>query len=712
MKFLSQLYREKKSLVKQYSPKDCGPAALLTILRFYGGQASLPFMRELCQTSPTGTTMFDMVKAAEHIGFKASGVIGQIDDMAKIRLPCIAHLILPDGLQHYVVIFAVYSKSIQIGDPADGLKKISIEKFNLLWASRALILFEPDGTLYVNRVPSWLSWLITFLSKERSWIYQTLFLGIIYAAIGLFTAVFIQQLIDRYLPNNDIDRIILTAILLAVLFFIRAGAGYLRYRFLVEVHKRMGIHLNLRYVAHVFRLPQRFFDKCKNGDITARLHDGIRIQNAVLQVVGSTFIDGMLILSSLFYMYFLSEQLTFYTIIVLPVYALVIVFPLHKIRRKQKNVMHSFADLESTFIESLNSIADIIAFHTMNSFAELNQQKCRIFQQNIAGLGELQGRLNFFADLTGATATLFILCAGALLVVENNIQLGQMIAAYALLANIIPATGRLVDLSFVWQGAAIASRRLLDILLQEQNYSEKGVRFQMKSALTIKNASFGWSRINMFLKDISFCIPKGRMTVLFGPSGSGKSTLAHIILRKYQLASGSIRVDSEEAECIQLRNYRNRIAMVPQYVSVFNGTLLENILIGRNSVSAEQFNQFINDFNLHLFFNRFQHGIHTRLGEEGQHLSGGEKQVLGLSRALLFYPDLLIIDEGLNAMDVHLYKLSIDIIKKYKQRCAILISTHDRETLMQADYVYVLKNGAIVNKGKPSEIEDRLFLGM
>jgi ATP-binding cassette subfamily B protein len=693
-------------LVKQYDKKDCGPAALLTILRYYGGHASLPFMREICQTTQTGTTMFDLVKAAEEIGFKAKGVTANIDHLSDINLPCIAHLILPDGLHHYVIIFSVYSKSIQIGDPAGGIKKVTYEKFNLLWLSRALVLLEPEGALCAHRTPSWYSWLSAFLKKERLWIYQTLFLGIIYTGIGLLTALFIQQLIDHYLPNSDIERILLTALLLAVLFLIRAGAGYLRYRFLVELHKRIGIHLNLRFVAHVFRLPQQFFDKRKKGDIIARLNDSIRIQNAVLQIVGSTLIDGLLVFSSLSYMYLLSEQLTFYTIIVLPVYALVIIIALHKIRKMQLNVMHSFADLESTFIDSLSSIADIISFHSIRSFTGLNQRKCRIFQQNIAGLGELQGQLNFFADITGAIATLFILSAGALLVVENSIQLGQMIAAYALLANVIPATGRLVDISIVWQGAAIASKRLLDILLQKQDKSETGNSFHMKKAVTLKNVSFGWSRINLFLKDISLSIQKGRMTVLFGPSGSGKSTLAHIVLRKYPLASGIISVDTENAACIKLSEYRNRVAMVPQHISVFNGTLLENILIGRNSLPEEQLNQFIDDFNLQLFLNRFKYGIYTLLGEEGRRLSGGEKQVLGLCRALLFYPEVLIVDEGLNAMDLQLYKLSMDIIQKYKQRCAILINTHNRDTLMRADYVYLLGNGTILSKGKPAEIAD------
>ena len=128
-----------------------------------------------------------------------------------------------------MVIYTVCAKSLQVGDPADGIKRIKLEQFKLIWINRALVLLEPGISLYSHRTPSWYSWLSALLKKERLWIYQTLFLGLVYTSIGLLTALFIQQLIDRYLPNLEKEKIILTSLFLTLLFLIRAGAGYLRY---------------------------------------------------------------------------------------------------------------------------------------------------------------------------------------------------------------------------------------------------------------------------------------------------------------------------------------------------------------------------------------------------------------------------------------------------------------------------------------------------
>ena len=702
---LRSFIRIRRSLVKQYDRKDCGPAALLSVVRYYGGDTTLADIRNRCYTSSRGTTMYDIVETAKEIGFRARGMIGSYENLMKIKLPCIVHWILADGFQHFVVIYRVNSKRIEVGDPGKGIVSLSRTKFDTLWQTKALIVLNPGYNLVNKKVTSLYTWLLKIIYRERVWIYQILFLGFIYTGIGLLTAAYIRQLIDRFIPSINQAVILWSALFLCFLFILRAFIGWIRYYFLVVLNKRVGIRLNANFISHVFQLSQQFFDLRKRGDIIARLHDCLHIQNAVVKICGTLIIDIIMIMGSLVYMYVLAPKLALLTLSFTPIFVVTILLPIRKIKKRQNEVMRSFSEMESTFIDSLSGIDDIISFNTNHIFALMNRKKCKSYQISVARLGYTQGRLNFFADFTTAVISLIILTYGALFVIRGEIQMGQMIAAYTLLNHMIPSIVRSIDSTVSWQGSREASKRLLDIILQNREHKDMGVAFRMQRSLEIRNASFGWSRTNILFQNITIVLQKGYMTALYGPSGSGKTTIANLIQRKYSLRTGSLLIDSTEAKTIMLREYRNNISIVPQHVWVFTGTLYENILIGRYKMNEELFSEFIKTYQLNRFIERFQHGLLTLLGEEGRRLSGGEKQVLGLTRALLAKPDILIIDEGFNSMDQDLYNIFFGLIKKYAQTAAILINTHNLETVSRADCVYILKNGHANSIGKSSALK-------
>ena len=419
----------------------------------------------------------------------------------------------------------------------------------------------------------------------------------------------------------------------------------------------------------------------------------MHIQNAVGKVCGRLVIDIMLIIGSLAYMYILSAKLALMTLSLTPVLIFVIFAPLRNVKRKQYNVMRSFSDMESTYIDSLSGIEDIISFNTNHIFASLNRRKYKIYQGNAEQLGAVQTRLNFLTELTTSLILLIILVSGALYVVKGEIQIGQMIAAYTLLAYIIPAIGHSVDTSVAWQGARMATKRVLEIILQEREKKSVGEEFRMKRSLEIRNGCFGWTRTCLLFHNVTIAINKGSITALFGKSGSGKTTIVNLLQRKYKLSSGCVFIDGREAGTIKLGEYRQRISIVPQHVWVLSGTLLENIMIGRNLINPQAFSDFIKTYQLENFIERFQHGLFTVLGEEGHRLSGGEKQMLALTRALLIRPDILIIDEGFNAIDYDLFNFFFKTLKIFSRQSAILINTHNKETIKHADYIYILENG-------------------
>ena len=266
-------------LVRQYEQSDCGPAVLLSILKHFGGMDSLVHVRELCNTSSEGTSLFDIIQAAGQLGLEASGAKGNYNDLMRENIPCIAHVVLGNRLQHFIVIYKINETGILAGDPARGLVKIKREDFESIWKSNIVILFKRGNNIINRQTLNGASWILTYLKTESIWIYHSVFLGLIYTGLGLMTAFFIQRLIDEFIPAANIQKILYTGGFLFFILAIKAITGYLREHFLVILNKRLSKSINADFIRHLFRLPKKFFDSRKKGDITARIHDSIKIQH-------------------------------------------------------------------------------------------------------------------------------------------------------------------------------------------------------------------------------------------------------------------------------------------------------------------------------------------------------------------------------------------------------------------------------------------------
>lgn len=297
MKKIKRIFKVKYPLVKQYDQKDCGPAALLSILKYYNGNSNLPYLRELCNTNLQGSTMLDLVNAATTLGFKAFGASGKYKDLMKEKMPCIAHVVLDEKLNHFLVIYKIKAEKVYVADPGKGKYWISKEEFLKIWKSKAVVLLETEKELYKKETPHWYNWVYSYIRKEETWVYQSLFLGIIYTVIGLATALFVQLLLDKFIPQKDYTKIIYSGGFLLSILLLKSFAGYFRQRFLIILNKNVNVNINADFLLHLFKLPKEFFDTRKIGDITARMNDAIRIQNAVLQIVGVSIIDSFVTLN-------------------------------------------------------------------------------------------------------------------------------------------------------------------------------------------------------------------------------------------------------------------------------------------------------------------------------------------------------------------------------------------------------------------------------
>ncbi len=694
------IFKKKFPLVRQYDPIDCGPASLLSVLRYYGGTSSLSHVRQLCRSDSDGTSMWGLVQGARQLGFYAMGATGSYDQLVKEKMPCIAHLVPEAGRNHFVVVYKISTHYVYMADPARGRIRMPRNNFVKIWTKKAVILLQPDGELCSKKTKNWIMWLYEYLAAQQTWIFQSLFLGFVYSVLGLSTSFFIHWLIDRFIPAGDVGKIVYACLLLLLFLLLRAAAGFIRGRFLVSLNKRTNMAVTGDFIHHLFQLPKAFFNTHKTGDITARINDSIKIHHAVLLFTTSTYIDGLVILTAFGFMFYFSTEMALLTALSVVLFAVLLGKNAKPIRNRQNQVLKSHAAVESAYIDSIRGIEEVIGFSAFDYFADLNHTLLKNFQQKIETLGLFKTRLSFFTELMGAFFTVAIVTLSAIFVVKGKLLPGQLVAVFTLFGHAVSSIVSLLTGYISIQEAHMAARRLLDIIQVEKETNNGRLPFTMQHKLVVKNAAFHYNNQKPLFSGLNLVLEKGTFYTLWGPSGTGKTTLAHILQQKLALNEGEIFIDHIPVSEFDLAGYRNHIAVVEQQIKIFNGTLAENILMGRLKY-ADRLVQRIGELGLGAVLHLFDHGLATMLGEQGRILSGGERQLVGLARALVAQPDVLIVDEGFTAIDVQIREIIFYLLKKYARQQVVMVITHDLETILRSDYLYILGQSGIVESGEP-----------
>lgn len=690
--------------MRQRDGSDCGPAALLSALRFWDGDASLAQVREMAGTGPRGSTLFGLRNAAERLGFEARGARGSYDALLNQSEPFLAHLVLENGRSHFVTVFRVEGGRVHIGDPATGRRTLSRPEFERLWRSRSVLLLTPTDELASDRPPGWIAWLGRHLLDERTWLVQSLFLGALSTAAGLATALFVQRLIDRFIPAGDRPLILVTGGILLVLLLLRSGATYLRERFLVRLNRRVGIEVNSEFLALLYRLPLRFFTGREKGDVTARLSDGVKIQRGLIVLVGTLVIDGLVVVGSFGFLLLLASPLALLAAALLPFQAIALIRGSGTLGARQREAMEGYADVESAYIDGLSGVTAILDHAVASSFAEAQARLFQRFQTRVDGVGRARATLALMSQLTAGLLVVSSLVAGSLLVVAGSLQLGELMAAYSLLAGIVPSVERLFQSGVTYQETAVAAGRLRDVMLVPTEGGEGVAAPRVECGLEVEGVDLSWPGGEAVFERLNLRIPVGRLTGLWGPNGAGKTTLVRLLNGTVRPDRGRVLADGLPISRYAPESFRRRVAVVPAEPHVFSHTLGFNVLLGRCQDRADSTLEGLQNLGFEGLLDRFSNGWGTRIGEGARRLSSGERQALGLLRALVGFPDFLLVDEGVTSTDDSISQLLLDTLVRYSWERGVLIVSHDRHVLLHTRHLMVLEDGGIVDEGEPEQV--------
>jgi len=701
-----KLKHVQKTHTLQLDQSDCGVACLLSIVKFYNGNSSLEKIRELSGTTKQGTTLLGLYQAANKLDFTCDGCEADIENLTDHKQPVILHTVY-NQLQHYIVCYGYSEKEgFLIGDPSKGIYNLPKNELEKIWVSKSCLTLEPNENFKTERTEKkdQLRWFLDILKEDYKLIWISIVLGVFVSGLGMAMAIFSQKLIDDILPSHNISKLISGITLLTILLFARVGISYLRQYFAIQQTKDFNNRINNTFFSALLKLPKSFFDTRKTGELVARLNDTQRVQNVVKILANTLIVDILAIIISSIFLLAYSWKLGLICIFSLPFYFFIIYRHNKNIMHSQKEMMQSSAINESNFISTIQGIATIKNDNKQNIFNQLNENIFANYQEKIFNLGKINMALSWQSGLASVAFVTGILIYTSFQVFNDEIKIGELMAILGISGSLLPSIANLALISIPINEAKIAFDRMYEFA-SLQKEKEEGVEISAIDKISIKNLSFRFPGRSELFHSINIAIQKDKLTAIVGESGNGKSTLGQILQRFYSFENGNIIVNNKhELHEIGLKNYRDHLGVIPQEITIFNGTVIDNILLGTESTPGNLLN-FIQEYGFEFYINQLPQGLMTIVGEEGINLSGGQKQIIALARALYKKPQFLILDEATSAMDRNTENFTMRLLQKIKPNCAILFISHRLNKLKNiADIIYILEDKTISKFGNHQQL--------
>ncbi|NCT10869.1 MAG: peptidase domain-containing ABC transporter [Flavobacteriia bacterium] len=695
-----------KTLTLQLDQSDCGVACLLSLIQYYGGTSSLEKLRELSGTTKQGTTLLGLYQTANQLGFTAQGNEADIQALIDHGEPLILHVIMDNKMQHYVVCYGYEKKHFLIGDPANGIVNYSKDALEAIWVTKTCLTLSPNNNFVkaTETKKSKKKWFLQLIKDDTQLLIISVVLGIGIAPLGMAMSVFSQKLIDDILPSKDMLKLISGIGLLTFLLLVRIGFSTVRELMLIRQSKDFNNRIIDSFYTSLLHLPKPFFDTRKIGELVARLNDTNRVQSVIKLIASNFVIDILVVIVSFGFLFFYSWQVGIIAMISIPIYFFIIYRFNNNIIKAQKEVMQGYALNESNYINSMQGITTIKNFNKQSFFQKMNQLVFGNFQNKIVNLGKINVRLSLFAGFSGVLFLMAILSFTSLKVFQKEMQLGELMAVLGIAGSLLPSITNLALISIPFNEAKIAFNRMFEFtsISKEKQGTISLIEFE---SLEISNLSFRFAGRSQLLKNIHLSVKRGQLNAIVGESGSGKSTIGQILQKFYDFENGNIFINKTiNFRELQLNDWRDLVGVVPQEITIFNGNVLDNMLLGEED-TPEKILSFFKEYGFEEFINNLPQGFATILGEEGINLSGGQKQLIALARVLYKKPQFLILDEATAAMDKKTEEFCIQLISKIKNNMGILFISHRLETLKKyADIIYVLENGEIITQGNHHQL--------
>lgn len=712
MKF-STFRKKKTPTVLQMEALECGAASLSMILAYYHKYVSLEELRVECGVSRDGTKASNLIKAAQKYGLEGKGFKMEVDALRQLKGPAILFW----NFNHFVVFEKFKHKSVIINDPATGRRVVDSDEFDEAFTG-VVLTFEPTESFKPGgEKPGIWSRLKKRLGGLASIFTFLGFLSFLFLIPGFIYPTFSRFFVDDILVKNSLDHLKPLIFAMVVSCLITTILQAIQNSVLMRFQVRLSLSSASKFIDHIFKMPLQFFVQRLPGELCSRISSC----DSVAELVSGQLI-GILInlFSSIFFfilMLMYDIPLTLISLSLTILVVLIFRITSEPIKNKSLKLQMESGKLSGITMSGIDMIESLKASGAENDFfMQWSGQQAKVILEN-QRLAKINTSNSVIPRTISQLQNILILSIGALRVMDGQLTIGMLMAFQILLANFTGPVNSFLGLGADLLSASADMQRIDDVMEYplpkkfKEDYEEKSevevARYspvnKLEGYISIKNAVFGYSPLEQpLINGLNIEFTPGKRVALVGATGSGKSTIGKLLSATCTLWEGELLFDGKPLREIDRRVFASSVAVVNQNISLFEGSVKDNITMWDKTIPEEVYIQAAKDACIHDVITSRPSGYYSRVAEGGKNFSGGQRQRLEIARALALNPRIIIMDEATSALDA-ITEQTVD--QNIRRRgCTSIIIAHRLSTIRDCDEIIVLDHGNIVQRGTHDQL--------
>lgn len=662
---------KKYPFVRQSNLKDCGVSCLSMIIKYHDGYVPTYILQEMTKTNKTGTSAYHIIETAKKLGFESYGVSANICDINKndMILPCIVNVTINNSYNHYLVIYDIdyKKKQLVIADPADKIKKLSFEKFEKIW-NKIIIFLYPKKIIPKYSEEKFLSHFFKEkICENKKSLLNVAILSFLFTCLSVITSYNLKFFINE----KTTSKLLLTFIIFSIFIIIKLVTDLFRNTIVNYINEKVELSLNSDIFKNIINLPYNYYRNHTTGEITSRINDLERIRDFISKVL-LIIIDIPISVIASIILYTINHTMFFFTLFIIISYILISLLFLPFFKEKIDKSQNLRADYQSFMIESITNFESIKSLSIENNISNIFNNKLLAFIKNLFSINTLYNIEKILQNCIYELGIIILMFIGCNLIIEEKMSIGNLLVINSLFTYLITPIKNIIDYSIVLKEVKNACIRINEIIVK--NKDNAIIKKEKIENIKINNLEFSYDNSEIILKNINLNIDKGQKIMIIGSSGSGKSTLFKILLKYYTIKRNKIFINEKDINDYKKNCLIKNIVYVSQNENLFTDSIKNNIEIS-NKIDEKDFIEICNLCHVDEIIKNNKLGYNMMLEENGFNISGGERQRIILARAINNKFEILLIDEGLNQVDVSLERKIIkNLFKKYEDKTIIIIS--------------------------------------
>jgi len=688
----------------QMEATECGAAALAILLEHHGTFVPLAKLREQCGVSRDGSKASNVLKAARQYGFDARGYRKEPKQLQHMQMPVIVHW----NFNHFLVVEGFGKRRVYLNDPANGPTSVTYEEFDRSFTGVVLTCVPTAEYRPRGRRPSLWPSLARRLGGARNALLFIALAGLALAVPGVVTPVFGMVFVDEVLVSGKVEWLPALLLGLACTAVLRAALTWLQRTHMLGLLMRLGVGMSSAFLWHALRLPIGFYFARSPGDLASRVQLNDVVAQTLSGRLSGVLLDMLLVVFYFAFMLYLDGWLTMIGLVTVAAHVAILRAAERLRTDASRQVAQQAGKLAGAAGGGLQMIETIKATGSENEFFAQwagYQAKLAVARQTLARRDQL---VLVVTGLVASLNTLAVLSLGALRVMDGHMSLGMLVAFQSLMASFVRPVESLAAVGASLQQLRGDMERLDDVLEHEHDDriaeapADDPPR-RLTGELELRGITFGYLPFSPpLIEGLDLKIAPGQRVALVGGTGSGKSTVAKLVVGLYRPQAGQILLDGQTLETLPRSALVSSVAMVDQDVSLFEGSVRENLTLWDETIPEVDVVQAAKDACIHEDIARLPGGYEARVNEGGVNFSGGQRQRLEMARALTRQPALVVLDEATSALDPETERRVDENLRR--RGCSCLIIAHRLSTIRDSDEIIVLDRGRVVQRGSHEDL--------